>query len=239
MTEPWFIRNPAGLRGLETALRANHPTLHAFVEDDECWVRGTLSVSDAVQDWYQLEILLPPEYPEQLPKVWEVGGRIPRHVDRHVFRDGALCLGAPLGLWLPLDGDFSITTVVDGPLRSFLIGNSLVEQGEPWPHGELLHGRPGLLQQVCELVGSENPVDAALLLLDVANEELRGHSPCPCGSGKKFSKCHRDLVRRLHTVPESFIRDAKVATVSTAMDSLMTQRADLIVRRFVLSRARA
>ncbi|MFX8778197.1 hypothetical protein ABTM50_20220, partial [Acinetobacter baumannii] len=86
-------------------------------------------------DRYRIDIVLDDDHPARPPRVWETGGRIPRTPDRHVFVDGALCLGTPLALWIALQGDFSLSRVLDGPVRNFLIGNSLVEQGEAWPHG--------------------------------------------------------------------------------------------------------
>src|SRR4051812_22849671 len=51
-----------------------------------------------VSDIYDLHIEVG-NYPQQLPKVFETGGRIRRHADEHVFADtGALCLGSELRL---------------------------------------------------------------------------------------------------------------------------------------------
>jgi hypothetical protein len=138
VTQAWFEQNPAAFARLESLLRSRYPTLHAFIVDGECRIRGTLAAVEA--DRYALDIALPGNYPHAMPAVWETSGRIPHEIDRHVFEDGSLCLGAPLALWIQLGGDYSIERVIEGPLRSFLIGNSLVEEGEPWPHGDRPHG---------------------------------------------------------------------------------------------------
>jgi hypothetical protein len=129
VTQAWFEQDPAAFVQLESQLRAKHPTLHAFIVDGECHVRGTFAAVEA--DRYVLDIALPVNYPHGMPSVWETGGRIPREIDRHIFGDGSLCLGAPLALWIQLKGEYCIERVIDGPLRSFLIGNSLVEEGQP------------------------------------------------------------------------------------------------------------
>jgi hypothetical protein len=143
-----------------------------------------------------------------MPSVWETGGRIPREMDRHVFVDGSLCLGAPLALWIQLRGDHSIERVIDGPLRSFLIGNSLVEEGEPWPHGERAHGAAGLLEHLGELIGTSDPQAVGRFLIKLLDKKVRGHRLCPCGSGLIIRKCHKDGVGMLQKAPARLLMDA-------------------------------
>lgn len=203
MSAPWFDRNPFVLSELEAMLRARFPTLHAFIEDGHCRVRGTYALqTDArVFDRYQIEVLLPNDYPSRLSRVWETGGRIPREPDRHVFLDGALCLGTPLALWIGLGGDFKLERVLDIPLRNFLIGNSLVEHGEPWPNGERTHGATGMIEHLSELLGTAQPVMVATFVQAVAAGGVSKHSRCPCASGRKILKCHHAGFKALRRIP--------------------------------------
>lgn len=184
-------------------LRARFPTLHAFIEDGRCSVRGTyaLQADGRVFDRYQIEIVLPDDYPSRLPCVWETGGRIPHHPDRHIFLDGALCLGTPLALWTALGGDFTLERVLDIPVRNFLIGTSLVEQGETWPHGERSHGATGMIEHLAELLGTAQPVMIATFLQAVAAGGVTKHSRCPCASGRKILKCHHAGFKALRRIP--------------------------------------
>jgi len=144
----WFEQDPAALTALEATLRDCYPTMHAFVEHGAVTVRGTYPVLDAGKeiDRYSIAIKLPDRYPHDLPDVFETGGRIPRTLDRHVFQSGALCLGVREELWLTLRGDFSIVPLLEAPVRGFLIGNALVEEGEKWPDGDRSHGMSGILE---------------------------------------------------------------------------------------------
>jgi hypothetical protein len=108
-----------------------------------------------------LKIALPPDYAASLPLVWETGGRIPRDADRHVFG-------------FKLKGDFSLPAVLDIPVRNFLIGNGLVERGEPWPHGHRSHGVEGVLECYGDLLGTSEPTAIAEFLLAVVNGKVRG-----------------------------------------------------------------
>lgn len=188
---------------VEATLRARYPNLHALVEADRCHIRGSYAVTDGGReiDRYRLEIALPNDYSASPPRVWETAERIPRNSDRHTFRDGALCLGTPLSLWIALEGDFRIERVLDLPVRNFLIGNSLVEQGEPWPHNERSHGAKGLLEHFKELMGTGQPVTAATFLQAIVEGKVTKHSRCPCGTGRKLLKCHREGFNSLRRVP--------------------------------------
>jgi putative transcriptional regulator len=169
VTLAWFEQDPEAFAHLESVLRAGCPTLHAFIIDGECRIRGTFAAVGP--DRYVLDIALPINYPHSMPSVWESGGRIPREIDRHVFDDGSLCLGAPLALWIQLGGNYSIERVIDGPLRSYLICNSLVEEGEPWPYGDRPHAA-GLLEHVGELIGTSDPKPVGRFLIDVGGAGL-------------------------------------------------------------------
>lgn len=204
VTQVWFESDPSALQELERMLRSRYPTLHAFIEDGLCVVRGTFPVMDAGQtiDRYDLEIALPADYPASLPRVWETGGRIPREMDRHVFPDpGCLCLGVPVALWIQLKGDFSLQTILDIPVRNYLIGNSLVERGEAWPHGDRSHGVAGVLEFYGDLLGTSNPIAIARFLGAILLGKVRGHWLCLCGSGKIIRNCHKDAVEALRQVP--------------------------------------
>jgi hypothetical protein len=199
MTDAWFERDKAGLRALEQTLRAKYPTLHAFMEDGVCRVRGGLEIVPG--DRYAIDMALPSDYPDSPPRVWETDGRIPRETGRHTFPDGSLCLGTPLALWLALDGKFAVERVIDVPLRNFLVGNSLVEQDEPWPFEEQSHGVAGIVEHFGEVLGAHEPMALCKFLIDLAQGKVRGHWPCPCGSGVIIRKCHRDTIERLRGAP--------------------------------------
>lgn len=200
----WLEENPDAFAELEGTLQSRFPTLHAFIEEGQCRIRGTYPVLEGTRelDRYQIEVALPDDYPRSMARVWETAGRIPRTTDRHTFTDGALCLGTPIALWIELQGRFTVERILDMPVRSFLIGNALVEEGQPWPHGERSHGAAGILEHFGELIGTSDDWTVAKLLLDLVNEKVRGHWPCPCGSGRIIRQCHREAIEKLRQVPK-------------------------------------
>lgn len=205
-TAPWFEREPRALHALETTLQRCYPTLHAFAEDGVCHVQGSIEIVPG--DRYYVDIALPANYPHAAPSVWETANRIPRELERHTFPDGSLCLGTPLSLCLDLQGDFSIEKVIDIALRNFLVGNSLVEEGKPWPYGDRAHGSAGIVEHFGELIGTTDPAAIGRFLLALMDGKVRGHWDCPCGSGLVIRKCHRDAVERLRNSPYGLLRHA-------------------------------
>lgn len=51
-----------------------------------------------IEDCYDLLIILPEMFPSRLPKVIEIGHKIPRYGNYHINLDDTLCLGFPLRL---------------------------------------------------------------------------------------------------------------------------------------------
>ena len=208
MSEPWFTRNRGALDELKQALKVRHPTLHVFLDNGAAIVKGTYAVDGIGTDRYSLEIILPHDYPHSLPHVREVAGRIPRIQDRHVNPEGTLCLGVPEQLWMELKGDCSVTAVLDGPIRNFLIGNGLCEMGEPWPFGERPHGGEGILEFYKEQLETDDPAKVFNFIRALAKGSMRGHWLCPCGSGKILRKCHHSTWVSLRSLPKAVLESS-------------------------------
>jgi hypothetical protein len=176
-------------------------------------IRGTYPVVHEGQEIarYSLCIKLPPDYPHSLPVVWETADRIPRIEDRHIsVPTGSLCIGVPAALWIALAGNFSIDRVLDIPVRNFLIGNCMIEAGEGWPYGEWAHGGKGMLQFFGETIGTDDPRIIVKLIDALINGKVRGHWPCPCGSGAIVRKCHAGAMQKLRTVPAEVLAHSGV-----------------------------
>ncbi|WP_167434446.1 SEC-C metal-binding domain-containing protein [Mesorhizobium helmanticense] len=45
------------------------------------------------------------------------------------------------------------------------------------------------------------PISDQSFLLALGQGKVKGHWPCPCGSGKNLRNCHDDRVRQLRQVP--------------------------------------
>jgi hypothetical protein len=143
-----------------------------------------------VTDAYELKIEVP-EYPEQLPRVFETGGRIPKNIDEHVFsRSGQLCLGSELRLRMKIGARLNVVDFADQCIVPFLYSTTRRQTEGHFVLGELDHGNPGLFDDYQDIFGISNQagVLAALRIL-ATKPSSAGKHPCPCGCGKRLAQC--------------------------------------------------
>jgi hypothetical protein len=199
MTQAWHKAQPELVEGLKEDLQTTYPTLHVREHAGRIRVRGTIPVMDEGRelDRYGVELELARDDPRGLPTVWEIGGRIPRTPERHVNPTGTLCVCLPDAYWAANPRGLTVLQFLAGPVRNFLLGNSLVERGEPWPFGEWDHGGKGAEDFYGDLVGTRDATAIHEYLVCLSKPKLKGHWTCPCGSGKRLRDCHLGLVRDL------------------------------------------
>jgi len=188
---------PALLEEVRNAIAADQPDLRVAIVDGLVSARGSYALRDGdiVLDRYEVEIKFPREYPKALPVVEEIGGRIPRTADRHISRDGTACLLVPEE-WL-LSQDQSFKAFLSGPMKSFFLGQLLVEAGMRWPFGQRSHGHEGLIEAYLELLGINDSSRVPAYLDCLRKKALKGHFDCPCGSEKRLRNCHRAELQEL------------------------------------------
>lgn len=148
---------------------------------------------------FDVEIFVGERFPFEEPKVFEVGGRIPRCADRHVNPNGDCCVTV-WEHWLLRAQDRSFAAFLNGPLREFLLGQHAFEQTGEFPFGERPHGGPGLVEAFADALGmpGRKKKDVVYHLRLLAQPWPKGHWLCPCGSKKRLRHCHKDDLMALH-----------------------------------------
>ena len=193
---------------MERAIQEKHPDLRLLTDGGRPIIRGSLQIANdgVVIDRFSIEMTFPDGI-SKLPRIEEIGGRIPKHPDRHVCDEGAICTDVPE--LILLRGRSSLLSYLEGPVRNYFLGQLLVEQGKPWPFGEWDHGKPGLLQAYGEILGVTDEQEIRRYLDCLEHKKVKGHWNCPCGSGKRIRDCHLSVIRRLQeSVPPSIARQA-------------------------------
>lgn len=138
------------------------------------------------------------------PKVYEVGERYRQIakkwdieiIDLHVSSDDGMCC---LGIKRGNNRNFSIKSFLPELVIPFFYRLSYTEkfglpasQNDLW--GEYSHGKEGLTEYLTELsiFAKQNP---------------GRNDPCPCGSGKKYKRCHQDAVESLPRSSRVVVRE--------------------------------
>lgn len=202
---------------LSEQLAKRFPDLGIDSRTDGLWLRGSFPVwSDTeILDRFLIEVCFPPEFPTKLPMLREVGGRIPWTLDRHIYpSSGVACLFVPEEWFFFPEEQRTILGFLDGPVRNFFLGQSLVERGDPWPFGERSHGAKGLVESYGEILrlqdfGNGSGATLRHLLVLLSKDRIKGHWPCPCGSASPLRRCHLREVRGLQErVPPEVAKQA-------------------------------
>jgi hypothetical protein len=148
-------------------------------------------------DAYQIRVEIPETFPFASPRVFETGGRIPWEIDRHVFSDGRACLEV-WPVWRAKNPDANVRTVLNGPVRNFLLSQSVFEATKEWPFGDYAHGSAGQREALRSVLGAPTPEDRDLLWrLHALLSPPRRQNACPCNSGRLYRKCHADEMRKI------------------------------------------
>ncbi len=161
-------------------------------------------------DEYRVRIEVPLGSSSELPKAYEIGGRIPRGADNHINFDGDLCLGSPLAILAVLGNRPTLVAFVEKCLVPFLYAASWREQGLPgFPFDELAHGTAGLVddyQRIFSIKGRDRV--AYTLHLLALRRRVANKMMCPCGCGLRLAKCrlHASLMPFRRFAPRSFYR---------------------------------
>ena len=196
----WQRRNPSLYEKERAEIESHYPGLHFVDEGGIVFIRGSFPVMFEGQalDRYTIELQLVQNHPAELPIVRETGGRIPRHPDRHVNAEtGIACVLIPDERWRLWPIGEPLLTYFTGPLHSYFLAQTIVEEGEPWPFGQWEHGARGVFQFYRELLNTSNLRVMMNYLVIVSKESLKGHWPCPCENGRKLRDCHIEEVKHL------------------------------------------
>jgi hypothetical protein len=151
---------------------------------------------ERISDRYEVELLVPKDFPKEPVVVREIGGRVPK--DFHTNFDGALCLGTPLQLRLALLRVPTLPGFVGRCVIPYLYGFSYHERHGELPFGELAHGSRGLCQDFADLFGVKNEeVAVELERLGSLKKRVANKLPCPCGGNRRLGRCHHLVVNRI------------------------------------------
>ena len=145
-------------------------------------------------DNYELKIIIPPDYPDNLPTVFELSDKIPKEFD-HVFTDGSLCLGVRTELMRDSKRGMDIKGFLGKYINSYLFSVTFfVKYNGAYPFGERSHGATGILEFYMEIFNVITTEQTLELMVYICRDNYRGHALCPCKSGERIRKCHGEIL---------------------------------------------
>ena len=189
--------------------------------------QGELFLPDG--DSYEVTINLK-NYPNIFPTVHEIGGRIPRKMDRHVYPDsGSCCFTTRAKSQILIKTVVkSLLDFIDEILIRYLENNSYYELNNRYYTEEYSHGRLGIIEGYKNILGIDDKIKIARTLINATkNKKLLIHQNCYCDSGRRLRKClkgkHLSNLRKLYMVDEEILKQ-DLNSFSEAIDTYLEEK---------------
>ncbi len=189
LIERHFAEASTKYRGLSISFCDEGATISGVLDFD------TIPNRVRLVDSYNVEIIVPKNYPKVPPKAREIGGRIPS--DFHTNPDGFACLTTPLEIMRQFSKQPDLIGFIEHLLIPYLYGYTHLMEYNFLPFGEFDHGDEGKRQSFAEILSNykilfsvDEDSEVLSLLRVLAEDNYRGHHKCPCGSLKKLRDCH-------------------------------------------------
>ena len=149
-----------------------------------------------IVDTYQVEVQTNSNYPDQLPIIREVGGKIDMRYG-HIDKDRILCLATEADMRINLGRPFRLIEWLEKYVISYFLTYSYYKMYGVMPDGERSHNEEGILEFYTEYFGFGSTEETRGFLKHVCSKNYKGHHNCPCNSGKRIRDCHKDKILEL------------------------------------------
>lgn len=187
-----------GIIKIDEFLRS-YPRMNAVpIYDGSMCLEGIIDFSadseecGLISDSFRLRMVVPETFPNDLPIVYELGGRIPRDRSYHINQyNNSLCLGSRLRLLLTISKRPTLMGFTQNCLIPYLYAVSRkLSLGGCFAFGELPHGTKGEVEDY-RLLFCLQTTDQVWKTIDCLSMKKRraNKHPCPCGCGRTLGRC--------------------------------------------------
>ena len=159
-----------------------------YIEEKNIVV-GKIYLSE--NDYYEVSIDLS-TYPKRFPNVEEIGERIPKKADRHIYTDsGTCCFTTKAKSEILLKTKIkSLESFVRLIVVPYFENNSYYEINKNYFTEEYSHHIKGILEGYKDILALDNNYKIVTILYDrLTNNEARYQSKCYCGGTKPLRNC--------------------------------------------------
>ncbi len=191
----WWEDNHHLFEKEKELLSKYYPSLKFFIENNTVAIKGLLDIENI--DSYEIEIIIPDNYPASLPIVKEVGGDIPREVDRHMYDNGVCCLAINNEIIEKYKNQYFLKNFIDDFVKPFFANQLYFEQTGEWLNGEYSHGAEGKLEYISDKTGIGDK-ELLLKFIKLALQKIPNlNKKCPCQKNKPLKRCHLNTVLQI------------------------------------------
>lgn len=194
----WFERSEGCvLRAEEALVKELYPHLRFRLDTDA----GTMNLEGdfvlqtdcGVSTSIAVRVEFPHGYPDAEPVAFDAAGRFPASVDRHIIKNGQFCLWLPpCSPWDKEDPNHLIRFLDE--VTVFLERQMIFDVTGIWPGDQYKHGVAGYEEFMLARLNGNPSHFASLFPVILGRISLGRNELCPCGSQKKYKRCHADAV---------------------------------------------
>ena len=146
---------------------------------------------------YKIEVVIS-LYSDELPYVLDIANQIDDNYP-HRYADGKLCLETDTSIRVRFIDGFSLVAWMAEYVEPYLFSYEYYQRYGEYPFGERYHGNSGILQTYSDFFHEADLCKTYLIMSSIACKQYRGHSLCPCRSGRKLRNCHGPYVMQFYT----------------------------------------
>ncbi len=196
--------------------RTRYPKLSDPVEENNVQkIVGAIDVvDDAGRYWdtYDVSIIIPAKYPNDLPILIETSNKIERHIDWHIIGEGFCCLSTKAKIFHELKGDLTLLRWLDKFAHPYLANHVYKLKTGHYANEEFSHGTLGIIEGWRQILDCNDTKKVLLQLKRMAGiESLPLNQLCFCNSGKKYKRCYllNESAHRMNIPRYQIISDIK------------------------------
>lgn len=156
---------------------------------------------------YDLLISFPLEYPNDLPILYEIGGRIKQDANWHRNSDFSCCIGTWVGEMMKYQGEVRFLDWMNRSVYPYLSNQLHKERHGHYANGEYAHDFEGIVQFYREWWNLDLDGIIKRLKLITETEPHTTNERCFCGSGTLYRKCHSGQ-SKFEGLPRSKFQDS-------------------------------
>lgn len=188
------------------------PSLKQVEVDGKIFLRGVISIVDLNgKHWedYEIEVHCTDRFPHEFPRLFEIGGKIPRIGDWHIYEDtGACCTKIPPEEIVRCQRGITVAEYIKEEVIPYFFNQTHRKVEGYYINGEYSHGGSGLLEYYSKELNAGNDYRLTLELLRFIATENKPHrtSFCFCGKKEKFRHCHKEAFEKLKSLGHEVLK---------------------------------
>lgn len=184
------------------AVLKQYPKLYESNIDGKAVVAGEIDIIDhngKYWESYEIEIHCSDLFPSRFPNLYEIGGKIPKIGDWHVYEDTLSCCVKILPEEvLKCKQGITLTSYISEEVLPYLFNQTHRRIEGYYVNGEYAHGNLGIYEYYADALKTGDLKQIAKLLYNIATRPKPDRtSVCFCGSGAKYRYCHRASYEKL------------------------------------------